>query len=97
MLALRQLGFQQVDYLVPNRFEQGYGLSVEVAKLALEKNVEVLITVDNGISSFEGVKYLTQQGVQVLITDHHLPAETLPEADAIVNPNLPQCAFPRNP
>ncbi len=94
VLALRQLGFQQVDYLVPNRFEQGYGLSVEVAKLALEKNVEVLITVDNGISSFEGVKYLTQQGVQVLITDHHLPAETLPEADAIVNPNLPQCAFP---
>ncbi|WP_410681491.1 single-stranded-DNA-specific exonuclease RecJ [Avibacterium paragallinarum] len=94
VLALRQLGFQQVDYLVPNRFEQGYGLSVEVAKLALEKNVEVLITVDNGISSFEGVKYLTQQGVQVVVTDHHLPAETLPEADAIVNPNLPQCAFP---
>ncbi|VGM96430.1 Single-stranded-DNA-specific exonuclease recJ [uncultured Avibacterium sp.] len=94
VLALRQLGFQQMDYLVPNRFEQGYGLSVEVAKLALEKNVEVLITVDNGISSFEGVKYLTQQGVQVVVTDHHLPAETLPEADAIVNPNLPQCAFP---
>ncbi|WP_410678744.1 single-stranded-DNA-specific exonuclease RecJ [Avibacterium paragallinarum] len=94
VLALRQLGFQQVDYLVPNRFEQGYGLSVEVAKLALEKNVEVLITVDNGISSFEGVKYLTQQGVQVVVTDHHLPAETLPEADAIVNPNLSQCAFP---
>ncbi|MFZ7203157.1 single-stranded-DNA-specific exonuclease RecJ [Avibacterium avium] len=94
VLALRQLGFQQVDYLVPNRFEQGYGLSVEVAKLALEKNVEVLITVDNGISSFEGVAFLKQQGVQVVVTDHHLPAETLPEADAIVNPNLAQCDFP---
>ncbi|MFU2078116.1 single-stranded-DNA-specific exonuclease RecJ [Avibacterium endocarditidis] len=94
VLALRQLGFQQVDYLVPNRFEQGYGLSVEVAKLALEKNVELLITVDNGISSFEGVAFLKQQGVQVVVTDHHLPGEMLPEADAIVNPNLAQCDFP---
>ncbi|MEE6032891.1 DHH family phosphoesterase, partial [Avibacterium paragallinarum] len=94
VVALRQLGFQQVDYLVPNRFEQGYGLSVEVAKLALEKNVEVLITVDNGISSFEGVAFLKQQGVQVVVTDHHLPGEMLPEADAIVNPNLAQCDFP---
>ncbi|MFZ7187723.1 single-stranded-DNA-specific exonuclease RecJ [Avibacterium avium] len=94
VVALRQLGFQQVDYLVPNRFEQGYGLSVEVAKQALEKNVEVLITVDNGISSFEGVAFLKQQGVQVVVTDHHLPGEMLPEADAIVNPNLAQCDFP---
>ncbi|MFZ7165525.1 single-stranded-DNA-specific exonuclease RecJ [Avibacterium avium] len=94
VLALRQLGFQQVDYLVPNRFEQGYGLSVEVAKQALEKNVEVLITVDNGISSFEGVAFLKQQGVQVVVTDHHLPGEMLPETDAIVNPNLAQCDFP---
>ncbi|MEE6076710.1 single-stranded-DNA-specific exonuclease RecJ [Avibacterium paragallinarum] len=94
VVALRQLGFQQVDYLVPNRFEQGYGLSVEVAKQALEKNVEVLITVDNGISSFEGVAFLKQQGVQVVVTDHHLPSEMLPEADAIVNPNLAQCDFP---
>lgn len=94
VVALRQLGFQQVDYLVPNRFEQGYGLSVEVAKLALEKQVEVLITVDNGISSFEGVAFLKAQGVQVVVTDHHLPSETLPEADAIVNPNLSQCDFP---
>lgn len=93
-MALRQLGFQQVDYLVPNRFEQGYGLSVDVAKQALEKNVEVLITVDNGISSFEGVAFLKQQGVQVVVTDHHLPGEMLPEADAIVNPNLAQCDFP---
>ncbi|MFZ7260232.1 single-stranded-DNA-specific exonuclease RecJ [Avibacterium avium] len=94
VVALRQLGFQQVDYLVPNRFEQGYGLSVEVAKQALEKNVELLITVDNGISSFEGVAFLKQQGVQVVVTDHHLPGEMLPEADAIVNPNLVQCDFP---
>lgn len=94
VVALRQLGFQQVDYLVPNRFEQGYGLSVDVAKQALEKNVEVLITVDNGISSFEGVAFLKQQGVQVVVTDHHLPGEMLPEADAIVNPNLVQCDFP---
>lgn len=92
--ALQQLGFPYVDFLVPNRFEQGYGLSVEVAKLALEKGVELLITVDNGISSFEGVDFLKQHQVKVLITDHHLPAETLPAADAIVNPNLSQCDFP---
>ncbi|MGV3058297.1 single-stranded-DNA-specific exonuclease RecJ [[Pasteurella] aerogenes] len=92
--ALQQLGFPYVDFLVPNRFEQGYGLSVEVAKLALEKGVELLITVDNGISSFEGVDFLKQHQVDVLITDHHLPAETLPAADAIVNPNLSQCDFP---
>ncbi len=94
VLALRQLGFTDVDYLVPNRFEQGYGLSVDVAKLALEKNVELLITVDNGVSSFEGVEFLKNLGVKVLITDHHLPPETLPCADAIVNPNLAQCGFP---
>ena len=92
--ALQQLGFPYVDFLVPNRFEQGYGLSVEVAKLAPEKGVELLITVDNGISSFEGVDFLKQHQVDVLITDHHLPAETLPAADAIVNPNLSQCDFP---
>lgn len=92
--ALRQLGFHQVEFLIPNRFEQGYGLSVEVAKLALKKNVQLLMTVDNGVSSFDGVAFLKSQGVKVLITDHHLPAETLPNADAIVNPNLSQCAFP---
>lgn len=92
--ALRQLGFHQVEFLIPNRFEQGYGLSVEVAKLALKKNVQLLMTVDNGVSSFDGVAFLKSQGVKVLLTDHHLPAETLPNADAIVNPNLSQCAFP---
>ncbi|OOF37575.1 single-stranded-DNA-specific exonuclease RecJ [Rodentibacter heidelbergensis] len=94
VLALRQLGFQNVDYLVPNRFEQGYGLSVPVAEMAREKGVELLMTVDNGVSSFEGVAFLKEKGVQVLVTDHHLPPECLPPADAIVNPNLAQCGFP---
>lgn len=92
--ALRQLGFTDVDYLVPNRFDQGYGLSVAVAELALEKQVELLITVDNGVSSLEGVDFLKKNGVKVLITDHHLPPDTLPNADAIVNPNLVDCGFP---
>ncbi|OOF59004.1 single-stranded-DNA-specific exonuclease RecJ [Rodentibacter myodis] len=94
VLALRQLGFSDVDYLVPNRFEQGYGLSISVAEMALEKGVQLLMTVDNGVSSFEGVQFLKAQGVQVLVTDHHLPPEILPPADAIVNPNLSQCGFP---
>lgn len=94
VLALRRLGFSDVDYLVPNRFEQGYGLSVPVAQMALEKGVQLLMTVDNGVSSFEGVAFLKAQGVRVLVTDHHLPPEMLPPADAIVNPNLSQCGFP---
>ena len=94
VLALCMLGFTDVEYLVPNRFEQGYGLSVPVAEMAMEKGVQLLMTVDNGVSSFEGVAYLKEQGVKVLITDHHLPPEILPNADAIVNPNLQQCDFP---
>lgn len=94
VLGLRSFGFKKVDYLVPNRFEQGYGLSVSVAEDALAKGVELLITVDNGISSFEGISFLKNQGVAVLVTDHHLPAEQLPEADAIINPNLADCNFP---
>lgn len=94
VLALRQLGFSDVDYLVPNRFEQGYGLSIPVAEMAIEKGVQLLMTVDNGVSSFEGVAFLKEKGVRVLVTDHHLPPETLPLADAIVNPNLSQCGFP---
>ncbi len=94
VLALRQLGFTDVDYLVPNRFEQGYGLSIPVAEMAIEKGVQLLMTVDNGVSSFEGVEFLKARGVQVLVTDHHLPSEILPSADAIVNPNLSQCDFP---
>ncbi|WP_109077158.1 single-stranded-DNA-specific exonuclease RecJ [Aggregatibacter kilianii] len=94
VLALRQLGFANVAYLVPNRFEQGYGLSVAVAQEALTLDVELLITVDNGVSSHDGVSFLKAQGVDVIITDHHLPPETLPPADAIVNPNLAHCGFP---
>lgn len=94
VLALRQLGFSDVDYLVPNRFEQGYGLSIPVAEMAIEKGVQLLMTVDNGVSSFEGIAFLKEKGVRVLVTDHHLPPETLPPADAIVNPNLSQCHFP---
>ncbi len=94
VLALRRLGFTAVDYLVPNRFEQGYGLSVAVAQAALDRLVELLITVDNGVSSCDGVAFLKQRGVKVIVTDHHLPGDILPPADAIVNPNLSQCGFP---
>lgn len=94
VIALHQLGFANVTYLVPNRFEQGYGLSVAVAQEALALGVELLMTVDNGVSSHEGVAFLKAQGVKVIVTDHHLPPETLPNADAIVNPNLAHCGFP---
>lgn len=94
VLALRQLGFTNIDYLVPNRFEQGYGLSIPVAEMAIEKGVQLLMTVDNGVSSFEGIAFLKEKGIRVLVTDHHLPSDTLPPADAIVNPNLNQCGFP---
>lgn len=94
VLALRSLGFADVHFLIPNRFEQGYGLSVAVAEIAVRQGAELVITVDNGVSSHEGVDYLKRHDVKVLITDHHLPPETLPAADAIVNPNLNGCTFP---
>ncbi|QNS14779.1 single-stranded-DNA-specific exonuclease RecJ [Mannheimia bovis] len=94
IIALKQLGFEQVDYLIPDRFSQGYGLSVAVAEMVLAKGADLVLTVDNGISSFEGIELLKQHGIQVLVTDHHLPPETLPNADAMVNPNLPFCTFP---
>lgn len=94
MIALQQLGFHKVKYLIPNRFEQGYGLSVDVAQMALDAGAELVMTVDNGVSSFAGVDFLKQHNVLVLVTDHHLPAENLPNADVIVNPNLNQCDFP---
>ncbi len=91
--ALRALGCTNVDYLVPNRFEDGYGLSPEVVEQALLKGAEFIMTVDNGISSIDGVKAAKEKGLLVLITDHHLPGNQLPEADAIVNPNLVGCQF----
>jgi single-stranded-DNA-specific exonuclease len=92
--ALKLMGAQDVDYLVPNRFEYGYGLTPEIVELATQKNPDLLITVDNGISSVEGVRAARGHGMQVLITDHHLPGAVLPEADAIVNPNQPGDSFP---
>jgi single-stranded-DNA-specific exonuclease len=84
-----------VDYLVPNRFEYGYGLTPEIVRLAHARTrPDMLITVDNGIASFEGVAEANRLGIAVLITDHHLPAATLPDAACIVNPNQPGCAFP---
>lgn len=94
LLALRQFGFEQVDYLIPDRFSQGYGLSVAVAEMVLEKGADFVLTVDNGISSFDGIALLKANQVQVLVTDHHLPAESLPNADAMINPNLTACLFP---
>lgn len=94
MRSLLAFGYQHVDFLVPNRFEYGYGLTPEIVDLALTNKPELIITVDNGISSIEGVAYAKSQGIRVLVTDHHLPGASLPEADAIVNPNQPGCAFP---
>ncbi|MDD5296320.1 MAG: single-stranded-DNA-specific exonuclease RecJ [Rhodocyclaceae bacterium] len=91
--ALRAFG-AQVDYLVPNRFEYGYGLSPEIARLAAQKKPDLIITVDNGIASVEGVAEAGRLGMATLITDHHLPGDELPAAEVIVNPNQPGCSFP---
>ena len=94
MLSLDMMGSRDHHYLVPNRFDFGYGLSPEIVDLANQQGAEVIVTVDNGISCFGGVDRARELGLQVVITDHHLPAETLPDADAIVNPNQPECSFP---
>jgi single-stranded-DNA-specific exonuclease len=91
--CLRAWGFACVDFLVPNRFEFGYGLTPEIVGLAVERSPSLIITVDNGISSNAGVAAARERGIQVLVTDHHLPGATLPEADVIVNPNAPGCGF----
>jgi len=85
--ALRLMGVAEVDYLVPNRFTYGYGLTPEIVAVAAEHKPDLIITVDNGISSVAGVEEASAQGIPVLITDHHLPGERLPDAVAIVNPN----------
>ena len=94
VLGLRMLGAAHVDYLVPNRFDYGYGLTPEIVAVALQRQPELLITVDNGMSSIEGVAAAQAAGLQVIVTDHHLPGAQLPSADAIVNPNQPGCEFP---
>ena len=92
--ALRGCG-AQVDYLVPNRFDYGYGLTPEIVRLAAEqKKPDILITVDNGIASIDGVAEANRLGMKVLVTDHHLPGDALPDAWCIINPNKPGCEFP---
>ena len=91
--GLRAFG-ARVDFIVPNRFEYGYGLTPEIVRLAAESKPDILITVDNGISSVEGVDVANRLGIQVLVTDHHLPGDALPDALCIVNPNQPGCEFP---
>ncbi len=91
--GLRMFG-AQVDFIVPNRFEYGYGLTPEIVQLAAQQQPDILITVDNGIASVEGVAEANRLGIQVLVTDHHLPGDVLPDAACIVNPNQPGCEFP---
>jgi len=91
--ALRAMGAHHVDYLVPNRFEYGYGLTPEIVEVAREYQPDLIVTVDNGISSIQGVRAAKALGFQVLVTDHHLPGNELPDADVIVNPNQPGDSF----
>lgn len=93
MIALAQMGATHVDYLVPNRFDFGYGLSPQIVDVAAERGTPLIITVDNGISCHDGVQRAAELGMEVIVTDHHLPGETLPPATAIVNPNQPGCQF----
>ena len=92
--SLEAFGYLHVDYIVPNRFEYGYGLTPEIVDLACSKSPDLIITVDNGISSIEGVSKAKAVNIDVLVTDHHLPGRELPGADAIVNPNQQGCEFP---
>jgi single-stranded-DNA-specific exonuclease len=92
--GLRSMG-ANVDFIVPNRFEYGYGLTPEIVALtAREKQPDIIITVDNGIASIDGVAEANRRGIEVVVTDHHLPADTLPDARVIINPNQPACGFP---
>ncbi len=92
--SLRAFGLNDVEYLVPNRFDFGYGLSPQIVDVAARSRPDLIITVDNGISSIDGVNRANELGIQVVVTDHHLAADVLPEAAAIVNPNQPGCEFP---
>ncbi|MDE0286690.1 MAG: single-stranded-DNA-specific exonuclease RecJ [Gammaproteobacteria bacterium] len=92
--GLSMLGARQAVYMVPDRVKQGYGLSIDVARQALEFDPDLLVTVDNGISSVAGVEFARSEGVDVLVTDHHLPGRELPDANVIVNPNQPGDRFP---
>ncbi|EHQ1058995.1 single-stranded-DNA-specific exonuclease RecJ [Salmonella enterica] len=94
VLGMHALGCDNISYLVPNRFEDGYGLSPEVVDQAKARGAQLIVTVDNGISSHAGVAHAKTLGIPVIVTDHHLPGDTLPEAEAIINPNLRDCEFP---
>lgn len=94
VLALSRMGLAQVDYLVPNRFDYGYGLTPEIVAQALVYRPDIIVTVDNGIASHEGIALARQHDIAVIVTDHHLPGATLPAANAIVNPNQHGCTFP---
>jgi len=92
--VFRAFGARHVDFLVPNRFEYGYGLTTELVEVALERRPDVLVTVDNGVTSIDGVALAQSNGVDVVVTDHHLPGDERPPARAMVNPNLPESTFP---
>ena len=92
--CLRAMGFSDTDFLVPNRFDFGYGLSPGIVDVAMALQPDLIITVDNGIASIDGVARAREHGVPVLVTDHHLAGDELPAAEAIVNPNQPGCPFP---
>lgn len=94
MEGLAQFGFLHVDYLVPDRFSLGYGLSPALAEQIVSLSPDLVITVDNGISCIRGVEIVKQAGIKVIVTDHHLQGDVLPNADAIVNPNRFDCEFP---
>jgi len=96
MRSLKAMGLNNIDYLVPNRFDFGYGLSPEIVDVAaeLQPKPDLIVTVDNGISSIDGVDRANELGIEVVVTDHHLAGDTLPLAAAIVNPNQPGCSFP---
>ena len=93
MRGLRLLGAKNLDYLVPDRVVDGYGLTAPIAQRVKDRGADILVTVDNGIASVEGVATANALGLKVLVTDHHLPGPTLPEAAVIVNPNQPDCTF----
>jgi single-stranded-DNA-specific exonuclease len=93
MRCFAAFGFKDVDYLVPNRFEYGYGLSPEIVRVAAESKPSLIVTVDNGVSSIAGVQEAQNLGISVLVTDHHLPGSELPAADVILNPNLSESKF----
>ena len=92
--GLTAMGAEDVIYVVPNRFEHGYGLSPKIVDVALDHDPDLIVTVDNGISSISGVEHAKKNGIKVLITDHHLPGDKLPRADVIVNPQLKENKFP---